>query len=314
MSEPTPTDLEAAHARIRPHVHRTPVMTCSAINALCDAEIHFKCENFQKIGAFKIRGATNAVLQLDDEEAARGVATHSSGNHGQALALAAGRRGIDAHIVMPRNTAMVKKNAVAGYGARVIECEPNLQAREAALSQVVAETGATVIHPYNDHRIICGQSTVALELLNQVGDLDLVITPVGGGGLLAGTCLAVKAKSPTTAVLAGEPANADDAHQSLEAGRLIPVDQPDTIADGLRTSLGDLTFPIIHKHVAQIVTVSEQAIAHAMRLLWERAKLLVEPSGAVPLAAIQAQPELFTDKRIGVILSGGNADLDHLPW
>ncbi|MDX1564132.1 MAG: pyridoxal-phosphate dependent enzyme [Phycisphaeraceae bacterium] len=314
MAEPTPADLKAAHERIGPHVHRTPVMTCSAIDALCGAELFFKCELFQKSGAFKIRGATNAVLQLSDEEAGRGVATHSSGNHGQALALAAKRRSIPAKIVMPHNTARIKKDAAAGYGAKVIECEPTLEDREQTLEQVVAGTGATVIHPYNDHRIIAGQSTVALELLEQVRDLDIVIAPIGGGGLLSGTCLAAAARSPNTAVLAGEPKNADDAHRSLQAGRIIPVDQPDTIADGLRTSLGDLTFPIIQKHVRQIVTVTEEAIADAMRLLWERAKLPVEPSGAVALAAVQTQPKLFEGKRVGVILSGGNADLDHLPW
>ncbi|MEE8164849.1 MAG: pyridoxal-phosphate dependent enzyme [Myxococcota bacterium] len=314
MYEPSIQDLREAHERIGSHIHRTPVMTCSTIDAICGAKIHFKCENLQKIGAFKIRGASNAVLCLDDEQAARGVVTHSSGNHGQALALAAQRRGIAAHVVMPTNTSQAKKDAVAGYGARVIECEPTLEDREQTLDRIVAETAATRVHPYNDPRVICGQGTAALELLEQVDDLDVVVAPIGGGGLISGTCIAISGRSPQTVVIGAEPKQADDAWQSMKAGKIIPVENPDTIADGLRTSLGDLTFPIIAKHVRGIITVSEEAIVAAMRLVWERMNLIVEPSAAVPLAAIQSQPDLFKGKRIGVILTGGNADLDHLPW
>lgn len=314
MYEPSIQDLRRAQERIGPSIHLTPVMTCSTIDAICGAKIHFKCENLQKVGAFKIRGASNAVLCLDDEQASRGVATHSSGNHGQALALAAQRRGIAAHIVMPTNTSRAKKDAVAGYGARLIECEPSLEDRERTLDRIVAETGATLVHPYNDPRVICGQGTAALELLEQVDDLEIVVAPIGGGGLISGTCIAVTGNSPQPIVIGAEPKQADDAWQSIQAGRIIPVENPDTIADGLRTSLGDLTFPIIAKHVREIITVSEESIAAAMRLIWERMNLIVEPSAAVPLAAIQTRPNLFEGKRIGVILTGGNADLNHLPW
>ncbi len=314
MYAPSIQDLREAHERIGPHIHRTPVMTCSAIDAICGAKIYFKCENFQKVGAFKIRGASNAVLCLDAEQAARGVATHSSGNHGQALALAARRRGIAAHVVMPTNTSQAKKDAVAGYGARLIECEATLEDRERTLDRIIAETGATLVHPYNDPRVICGGGTAALELLEQVDRLEVVVAPIGGGGLIAGTCIAIVGRSPQTVVIGGEPKQADDAWQSMRAGRIIALASPDTIADGLRTSLGDLTFPIIAKHVREIITVSEAAIAAAMRLVWERMKLIIEPSAAVPLAAIQTQPDSFKGKRVGVILTGGNADLDQLPW
>jgi len=314
MYEPSIQDLREAHERIGPHIHRTPVMTCSTIDAICGAKIHFKCENLQKVGAFKIRGASNAVLCLDAEQAARGVATHSSGNHGQALALAARRRGIAAHVVMPTNTSQAKKDAVAGYGARLIECEATLEDRERTLDRIIAETGATLVHPYNDPRVICGGGTAALELLEQVDRLEVVVAPIGGGGLIAGTCIAISGRSPQTVVIGAEPKQADDAWQSMRAGRIIALASPDTIADGLRTSLGDLTFPIIAKHVREIITVSEAAIAAAMRLVWERMKLIIEPSAAVPLAAIQTQPDSFKGKRVGVILTGGNADLDQLPW
>ncbi|MBW1881980.1 MAG: pyridoxal-phosphate dependent enzyme [Deltaproteobacteria bacterium] len=314
MYAPSIQDLREAHERIGPHIHRTPVMTCSTIDAICGAKIHFKCENLQKVGAFKIRGASNAVLCLDAEQAARGVATHSSGNHGQALALAARRRGIAAHVVMPTNTSQAKKDAVAGYGARLIECEATLEDRERTLDRIIAETGATLVHPYNDPRVICGGGTAALELLEQVDRLEVVVAPIGGGGLIAGTCIAISGRSPQTVVIGAEPKQADDAWQSMRAGRIIALASPDTIADGLRTSLGDLTFPIIAKHVREIITVSEAAIAAAMRLVWERMKLIIEPSAAVPLAAIQTQPDSFKGKRVGVILTGGNADLDQLPW
>jgi len=281
---------------------------------MCGAELFFKCENFQKAGAFKIRGATNAVLILGDEEASRGVATHSSGNHAAALALAARRRGIRAYVVMPENTPAVKKAAVEGYGAEISFCRPTLQAREEGLARVVDATGAAFIHAYNDYRVIAGQGTAALELCEKFADLDIVMAPVGGGGLLSGTAIAVSAISPRTSVVAAEPEEADDAYRSLKAGRIIPSDNPDTIADGLRTSLGSLTFPIIQKKVSAIVTVSEEAIVEAMRLIWERMKILVEPSAAATVGAMLSGPTEIPGTRIGVILSGGNVDLANLPW
>ncbi len=324
MTTPTWLDIRAAHDRIRPYIHRTPVLTCAAIDAMCGAALFFKCENLQKVGAFKIRGATNAVFSLTDAEAAQGVATHSSGNHAAALALAARWRGIKAYVVMPENAPEIKRKAVEGYGAEITLCAPTLQARETGLAAIVARTGAAVVHPYNDDRVIAGQATAALELCEDIlpgAGLDMVIAPVGGGGLLSGTALSVHALAPGIRVVAAEPERADDAWQSLQAGKIIPLVHTDTIADGLRTSLGDKTFPIIQQHVAQIVTVTEQEIIAAMRLLWERMKLVVEPSGAVPLAAILSGRcdgmALRSDgkpARIGLILSGGNVDLDHLPW
>ena len=314
MKEPTIHDIRTAHARIKPFIHRTPVLTSSTLDRLCGAELFFKCENLQKVGAFKIRGATNAVFSLTDEEAARGVATHSSGNHAAALALAARWRGIKSYVVMPENAPPVKRAAVAGYGAEIFPCAPTLQAREERLAEVVAKTGAVFIHPYNDPRVIAGQGTAALELCEDVPALDVVMAPVGGGGLLSGTALAVAATSPQTSVIAAEPACADDAARSMQAGHIIPLDHTDTIADGLRTSLGDLTFAIIRRYVAQIVTVSEESIIQAMRMVWERMKLVVEPSAVVPLAALLEKRVDLTSKRIGIILSGGNVDLDHLPW
>ncbi len=307
-------DIKAAAVRITGHVHRTPVLTCQALDAMAGAALFFKCENFQKGGAFKARGATNAVLQLGVDERSRGVATHSSGNHAAALAMAAQKQGIRAYVVMPRNAPAVKKRAVAGYGAQIIECEPTLQAREETLQRILSETGAAFIPPYNDSRIIAGQGTCALELLDQVAGLDAVVAPVGGGGLLSGTSIAVKSLATSTKVFGAEPARADDAHQSLKAGRIIPSDNPQTVADGLRTSLGDLTFEVIRSHVDAILTVDEGQIVEAMRLLWERMKLVVEPSGAVPLAAVLAHSQLFANKRVGIILSGGNVDLESLPW
>jgi threonine dehydratase len=313
-TQPTLKDIREAHARIKPFIHRTPVLTCRAIDDMLGATFFFKCENLQKVGAFKIRGACNAVYSLDDAEAENGVATHSSGNHAAALALAAKWRGIKAYVVMPENSSAVKLKAVEGYGAEILLCKPTLEAREEGLEKVIQSTGASVIHPYNDHRVICGQGTAALELCTDISDLDVVMAPVGGGGLLSGTALAVKGLSPQTDVMAGEPEKADDAYRSLEAGRIIPVEDPDTIADGLLTSLGDLTFPIIHRHVKGIITVSEGGIIAAMRLIWERMKIIVEPSASVPLGAIMQRPADFADKRIGIILSGGNLDLDALPW
>ncbi len=311
---PTLSDIRAAHERIRPFIHRTPVVTCQSLNKLAGAELFFKCENFQKVGAFKFRGASNAVRLLTQERGRAGVCTHSSGNHAQALALAARQCGYAAYIVMPENSPSVKVQAVRGYGAQITFCKPTLQAREDTLQEVVRQTGATFIHPYNNADIIAGQGTAAVELLEEVPELDVVMAPVGGGGLLSGTALAVHFLSPQTRVIAAEPVNADDAARSLHAGRLIPSENPQTIADGLRTSLGSLTFPIIRQHVSDILTVSEAGIVQALRATWERAKILIEPSSAVPLGALIEQGEALRGLRIGVILSGGNIDLDALPW
>jgi len=307
-------DIKTAAARIAGRVHRTPVLTCAALDGLTGASLFFKCENFQKVGAFKMRGATNAVLSLSDDEAARGVATHSSGNHAQALALAARMRGIPAYIVMPSSAPAVKRSAVEGYGAEIITCEPTLQAREETLASVVERTGAVFIHPYDNDRIIAGQGTAALELLEEVADLDVVMAPVGGGGLLSGTALTVKALLPDARVIAAEPTGADDAARSLAAGRIIPSVNPDTVADGLLTSLGGRNFPIIQKHVTAIWTVGDQEIMAAMRLIWERMKIVIEPSSAVCLAAVLARPDEVAGLRLGIILSGGNVDLDNLDW
>lgn len=307
-------DVEAAARRIQGVVHRTPVLTCGAIDALAGARISFKCENFQKVGAFKMRGAANAVLALSTAEARRGVATHSSGNHAQALALAARLRGVPAHVVMPTTSPAVKRAAVAGYGARIIDCEPTLQARELTLAEVVARTGAAFIHPYDDERVIAGQGTAALELLAEAPDLEIVLAPVGGGGLLAGTAVVCAAQPRPPTVLAGEPAGADDAARSLAAGAILPSLSPRTIADGLLTSLGTRTFPIIRQHVQAVLTVTDEQIVAAMRLIWERMKIVVEPSAAVPLAAVLANPATVAGRRVGIILSGGNVDLDRLPW
>jgi threonine dehydratase len=278
------------------------------------AELFCKCENFQKVGAFKFRGACNAVAALSNATAQRGVATHSSGNHAAALALAARLHGIPAYIVMPETAPAVKKTAVAGYGGRIVFCEPTLEARETMLAQVVQETGATFIPPYNDPYVIAGQGTAALELCEDIPALDVVLAPVGGGGLVSGTALAVAAVSPATRVVAAEPAGADDAYRSLQAGEILPSVHPQTIADGLLTSLGELTFAIIQQHVAEIVTVSEAAIISAMRHVWERMKMVIEPSAAVPIGALLEKRVNLTGKRVGVILSGGNVDLDRLPW
>jgi len=306
--------IRDAARRISPYVHRTPVFASRAINEICGAEVFFKAENMQKVGAFKARGAVNAVFSLDEGLAACGVATHSSGNHAAALAYAAGCRRSKAYVVMPDNAPPVKKAAVAGYGAQITFCESTQQARETALAALVEKTGAVFIHPYNDYRVIAGQATAALELLEQVPALDLVIAPVGGGGLLSGTALTVAAINPEIKVFGAEPAGADDAFRSLQAGRIIPVEKPDTIADGLRTSLGDLTFAVIKEHVAKIITVSDERIIKAMRLIWERMKIVVEPSAAVPLAALLNAEAKVKSLRVGLILSGGNVDLDNLPW
>ncbi len=306
--------IEAAHRRISPHIHHTPVLTSAFLNSLTGAKIFLKCENFQKVGAFKSRGACNAVFSLNEEELSRGVCTHSSGNHAQALARAAKLRGAKAYIVMPDTAPAVKVEAVRGYGGIITFCKPTLVAREETLRQVMDKTGAVEIHPYNDYRIIAGQATAAMELIQNVPDLDIIMAPVGGGGLLSGTALATLYLSPSTRVIAGEPKGADDAYRSLRSGQIVPSVNPQTIADGLLTSLGSLTFPIIRDHVEQILTVSEESIVTAMRMVWERMKILIEPSSAVPLGAILENPGSFRGKRTGIILSGGNVNLDHLPW
>jgi threonine dehydratase len=313
-SLPTFDDVASAAQRIAPYAHRTPVLTCRTLDCLVDGEVFFKCENFQKVGAFKFRGACNAVFSLSDKDAARGVLTHSSGNHAQALALAASLRGIDAHIVMPRTAPPVKVNAVQGYGGKVIFCEPTLASREQTAEKVRAETGAVFIHPYNDPRIIAGQGTAALELIEEKVDLDIAMAPVGGGGLMSGTLLSFAHLSPDTAVIGAEPEGADDAARSLLEGKIIPSVDPDTIADGLLTSLGSLTFEIIRRHILGIVTVSDEQIVRAMRLVWERMKVVIEPSAAVPVATLLEKKVDARGKAVGVILSGGNADLERLPW
>jgi threonine dehydratase len=304
----------SAHERIRPHVHRTLVLTSSRLNQASGASLFFKCENFQKIGAFKARGATNAVLSLDEATARRGVATHSSGNHGTAVARAAKLRGIPAHIVMPSNSAKVKIRAVENYGARVVFCEATEKAREATCADVIAKTGATLIHSFENPDVIAGQGTAAVELLEDVPDLDLVICPVGGGGLLGGTAVAAKSMRSNVKVIAAEPENADDAAQSFRAGRVLHTEKKFTIADGLRTNVGEPNFTIIRRHVDDIVTVSEDAIISAMRTIWETMKIIVEPSAAVPFAAIEEGKIRVAEKRVGIILTGGNIDLDALPW
>ncbi|RLD68655.1 MAG: threonine/serine dehydratase [Bacteroidetes bacterium] len=307
-------DIKKAHERIRPFIHKTPVLTSSGIDAIIGASVYFKCENFQKVGAFKFRGATNAVLLLDDRIKKLGVATHSSGNHAAALALAAKNMGIKAYVVMPETAPLIKKKAVKSYGAEITFCAPTLAARESTLNEVIEKTGATFIHPYNNKDIICGQGTAALELLDEYSDLDIIMAPVGGGGLLSGTAIAAKELNPNIKVIAAEPQNADDAYRSFKSGYLIPSENPNTIADGLLTSLCNLTFKIISEKVDEIVTVSENGIIEAMRLIWERMKIIVEPSSAVPLAAVLENKQLFFGKKIGIILSGGNVDLNKLPF
>lgn len=307
-------DIRQAAARIKPHIHRTPVLTNESLNQQVGAQVYLKCENFQKVGAFKFRGACNAVFSLTDEEAQRGVVTHSSGNHAQALALAARMRGIPAYIVMPSNAPQVKKNAVAAYGGQITFCEPTLAARESTMERIRLDTGATVVHPYNDERVIAGQGTAALELLEDVPDLDVILAPVGGGGLLSGTSIAATETKRGIRVIAGEPEMADDAFRSMQAGEIIPSVDPKTVADGLLTSLGTLTFPIIRERVEQIVTVSEAGIITAMKYVWERAKIIIEPSAAVPLGVLWEKKVELNGLRIGVILSGGNVDLEKLPW
>ncbi|MGE8130486.1 beta-hydroxyaspartate dehydratase BhcB [Methylobacterium sp. NPDC080182] len=311
---PTLDDVLAAHERIRPYIHETPVLTSRIIDEAAGAQLFFKCENLQKAGAFKARGASNAVFSLTEAQAARGVATHSSGNHGTCLSYAAGRRGIPCTVVMPRTAPQAKKDAVRGYGGRVVECEPSTSSREAVFAEVVAETGAEFVHPYNDPRVIAGQATCARELIAQVPDLDAVIAPIGGGGMVSGTCLTLAGLAPHIAVYAAEPEQADDAHRSLKAGRIIADDAPVTVADGLKVPLKDLTWHFVRHHVADILTVSEAEIVAAMQLIWKRLKIVMEPSSAVALAAVLKNRPVFANNRVGVIITGGNVDLDALPW
>jgi threonine dehydratase len=306
--------IRSAHDRIRPYIHRTPVLTSARLDAASAASLFFKCENFQKIGAFKARGATNAVFALDEETAKRGVATHSSGNHAAALSRAAKLRGIAAHIVMPSNSSQVKVRAVEGYGGRIVFCEPNQRAREEACGRVLAETGATLIHPFENEDVMAGQGTVALELLEDVPDLDIVLCPVGGGGVLSGTAVAAKSLRPAIKIIATEPVGADDAAQSFHARRLVNQEQKNTIADGLRTDLGAPNFALIQRYVDDVVTVADESIIAAMRVIWETMKIVVESSGAVSYAAILEEKIDCRSKRVGIILTGGNVDLESLPW
>lgn len=314
MYIPTLDDMIAARARIDAHIHKTPVLTSRMLNELTGAELFFKCENFQKAGAFKARGASNAVFGLSDAQAAKGVATHSSGNHGTCLSYAAGRRGIPCTVVMPHTAPQAKKDAVRGYGGRVVESEPSTSSREAVFAEVVAESGAEFVHPYNDPRVIAGQATCSAELIEQVAELDAVIAPIGGGGMVSGTCLTLSNLAPAIKIYAAEPLNADDAARSFRAGHIIADDAPDTVADGLKVPLKELTWHFVHNHVTDILTATEEEIVDAMKLIWKRMKIVMEPSSAVPLATIIKNPEVFAGKRVGVIITGGNVDLDKLPW
>lgn len=311
---PTFEDIRRAAERIAPHIHRTPVLTSASLDDMLGARVFFKCENFQKTGAYKFRGATNAVLQLSGAEVSRGVTTHSSGNHAAAVSRAAATRGVPAYIVMPRTAPAVKKAAVAGYGGQITFCEPVLEAREKTVAEIVERTGARLIHPYNEPMVIAGAGTVAMELLEEIPDLEVVIAPVGGGGLMSGTALAATALSPGILVLGAEPEGADDAYRSLLEGRILPSISPLTIADGLLSQLGTITFAVIRSEVDGIVTASDDLIVKAMRYVWERMKIIIEPSAAVSIAVLFGDKLDLRGKRIGIILSGGNVDLDRLPW
>jgi threonine dehydratase len=306
--------IRAAHERIRERIHRTPVLTSSTLDQQSGGRLFFKCENMQKGGAFKARGATNAVFHLSDAEAAHGVATHSSGNHAAALARAAKLRGIPAYIVMPNNAPRAKRAAVERLGGKIVFCEPTIPAREAAAARIIAETGATLVHPYDDFRVMAGQGTATLELLEQAPDLDIIVAPIGGGGLISGTAVAAHGIEPGIRVIGAEPAGADDAYRSFQSGKRIPITQANTIADGLRGSTSDRTFTEIRSHVSDVVTVSEESIIAAMRSIWEVLKIVVEPSGAVSYGSIVENRIDVRGRRVGIILTGGNLDLDKLPW
>src|SRR6478735_2435632 len=306
---PDKAAIEKAHERIKDYIHHTPVLTSASIDEIAGCSIFFKAENFQKIGAFKARGAMNASLSLSPSELAKGVSTHSSGNHAQALARAAKILGVKSYIVMPRTAPDVKKKGVRAFGGEIFECEPTLEARESMLAEVVKKTGATEIHPFNNYDVIAGQATAAKELFEEAKDLDAIIAPVGGGGLLSGTALATKFFSPKTMVIAGEPAGSDDAYRSMQSGKIEPA-QSDSVADGLLTTLGDKTFPIIMSNVKEVITVTDPEIITAMRLIWERVKIIIEPSCAVPFAAVLKDKAKFKEKKVGIILSGGNVDME----
>ena len=307
-------DIEAAHERIRPLIHRTPVFTNSSLNKLSGAELYFKCDNFQKAGSFKIRGATNTVEQLTIEELSRGVATTSSGNHGAALSMAVTRRGGKTKVVMPNNTPKIKINNVERNGGEVVWCEPEQESRESVLKDLIEKTGAVVVHPYNDERIMAGQGTCAKELLEDHPELDVIVSPVSGGGLLSGTLLSSKALKTDIQVFGAEPAEADDAYRSLKLGKIVPNETINTICDGLRAQIGGLTFPVISDLVDDIITVTEEEIIDSMRMIWERLKMIVEPSSSITLGAVLKNKDKFNGKKVGLIISGGNVDLDHLPW
>jgi len=312
--EPVLRDVQNTSKQIAPFVHRTPVLTSQSVNSIIDGEVFFKCENFQKTGSFKMRGASNAVLSLSEEESKRGVVTVSSGNHGAALACAAKLNGMKSHVVTPKNTQQVKIDAMKGYGANLIYCEPSVESRESTFINIQEKTGAIPIHPYNDYRVITGAGTVALEIIDEVKDLDFILVPIGGGGLISGTGVVVSSLRPNTKLLGVEPESADDALRSIKSGEIVPSDYPPTIADGLRSSLGEKTFPMIKKFVSAIHTVSEKEIISSMRFVWERMKIIVEPSSAVTMAVVLNNPASFRGKKTGVIFSGGNIDLSYLPW
>ena len=314
MNLPTLSDIRAAHARIMPFIHWTPVLSSVQLDSIFGCNMFFKCENFQKAGAFKFRGATNAILSLSDDEKRKGVVTHSSGNHAAALALAGRMNGVKSYIVMPENAPVVKKNAVAGYGGEITFCRPTLEAREETTRVIMKETGATLVHPYDNFNVICGQGTAALELLEGKDDLDIVIAPVGGGGLLSGTSTTVKNIDSKIRIYAAEPLNASDAYRSFNSGNIVPSVNPKTVADGLLTSLSPLTFAVIRKNVDAIFTATEESIIECMLLVWERMKIIIEPSSATVLAIIKENPEAFRGKKVGLIISGGNVDFRKLPF
>lgn len=314
MVIPSYEDMLAAHERIRPHIRLTPIRTSDYLNELTGAQLFFKCENLQEPGAFKVRGATNAVFGLDETQAAKGVATHSSGNHASCLSYAAMLRGIPCNVVMPRTAPQAKKDTVRRYGGKITECEPSTSSREETFAKVQAATGGDFVHPYNDPRVIAGQGTCAKEFMEQADGLEFVVAPIGGGGMISGTCLTLSTLAPETKVIAAEPEQADDAYRSFKAGRIIADDAPETVADGLKVPLKELTWHFVKNNVTDILTASEQEIVDAMKLIWKRMKIVMEPSSAVPLATILKNPDVFAGKRVGVIVTGGNVDLDKLPW
>ncbi|WP_207545865.1 beta-hydroxyaspartate dehydratase BhcB [Salipiger thiooxidans] len=314
MIIPTYDDMLAAHERIRPHIRRTPVRTSDYLNELTGAELFFKCENFQEPGAFKVRGAANAVFGLSETQAAKGVATHSSGNHASCLSYAAMLRGIPCNVVMPRTAPQAKKDTVRRYGGRITECEPSTSSREETFALIQEETGGDFVHPYNDPRVIAGQGTCSREFIEQTGGLDMVVAPIGGGGMISGTCLTLSTLAPECQVIAAEPEQADDAYRSFKAGHIIADDAPKTIADGLLVPLKDLTWHFVSNHVSEIYTASDPEIVDAMKLIWKHLRVVMEPSSAVPLAIVLKNPDAFRGKRVGLVITGGNVDLDRLPW